>query len=241
MGWNSTYVLKIASKRFVRTLFTEASIRTGIFSRRFLLLYDYMFSPTQLVFFTQCLSETRHVPGCCVEIGCAYGKTTVFLRKFMDESGIKKDYYALDTFSGFVPEHVDYEVGQRHKTPRIAASFATNKKSWFDYSLQISGIDSIISIECDAAKFDFDRIGPIAFALLDVDLYLPMTAILPKLYENLGPGGVILVDDCVPDEHWDGALAAYDEFVAKAGIKHEIVLGKIGIIRKPQGQAQTLG
>jgi hypothetical protein len=34
-------------------------------------------------------------------------------------------------------------------------------------------------------KFDFDHIGPIAFALLDVDLYVPMIDILPKVYQNL--------------------------------------------------------
>lgn len=225
--------LKIAVKRVIRTLCTEASIRTGIFSRRFLSVYDYMFSPGQLIFFTQGLVQTRHVPGCCIEVGCAYGQTTAFLRKFMDESGISKDYYALDTFSGFIPEHVDYEVNRRNKNRRIARSFVTNKKKWFDYSLRVSGINSVVSIECDAAKFDFDRIGPIAFALLDVDLYLPMIAILPKLYQNLSAGGIIMVDDCVADEHWDGALAAYDEFVSHTGIERKIVLDKIGIIIKP--------
>jgi hypothetical protein len=60
-----------------------------------------------------------------------------------------------------------------------------------------------VSIDCDPAEFDFASVGPIAFALLDVDLYVPMAAILPKLYENLSPGGMILVDDCMPHAHWD--------------------------------------
>lgn len=60
-----------------------------------------------------------------------------------------------------------------------------------------------MSIECDPAEFDFASVGPIAFALLDVDLYVPMAAVLPKLYENLSPGGMILVGDCMAHAHWD--------------------------------------
>jgi SAM-dependent methyltransferase len=219
-------------KRAVRGLCIEASMRTGVFDRSIFSVYNYMFSPSQLIFLTQCLTETRHVAGCCIEIGCAQGRTTAFLRKFMDESGIKKSYYALDTFSGFISEHVDYEVNQRSKNRDINRVFVTNKKKWFDYSLGISGVHSVESIECDATKFEFDRLGPIAFALLDVDLYLPMVDILPKLYRNLSPGGIILVDDCMPHELWDGALAAYEEFVSARGIEHNIVVEKIGIIRK---------
>jgi O-methyltransferase len=219
-------------KRTIRGFCIEASIKTGIFDRSVFSVYNYMFSPSQLIFLTQCLAETRLVPGCCLEIGCAQGRTTVFLRKFMDESRIEKDYYALDTFSGFVRAHVDYEVARRRKNRDIDQVFVTNKQKWFDHSLAISGVSAVHSIKCDATKFDFDRLGQIAFALLDVDLYLPMIDILPKLYRNLSPGGIILVDDCMRHELWDGALAAYEEFVLASGIERNIVLEKIGIIRK---------
>jgi hypothetical protein len=59
-----------------------------------------------------------------------------------------------------------------------------------------------------------------------------MIDILPKLYRNLSAGGIILVDDCMPHELWDGALAAYGEFALDSGIERNIVLEKIGIIRK---------
>jgi O-methyltransferase len=225
-------------KKSIRDLCVEASMRTGlinrILGRNIWSVYDYMFSPRQLIFFTQCLTETHDVPGCCAEIGCAYGRTTAFLRKFMEESGITKDYYAIDTFSGFVPEHLDYEADRRDKDRSVDLWFVNNKKKWYDYSLGVSGVHSVVSIECDAAKFDFASIGPIAFALLDVDLYLPMAAILPELYRNLSPGAMVVVDDCMPHAHWDGALVAYDEFVAKSGLERKIVLDKIGIITKPR-------
>ena len=232
-----TMFLQSSLGRAARTLCAETLIATGIidgiFGRRVFSAYDYMFSPRQLIFFTQCLSEARHVPGCCVEVGCAYGQTTGFLRKFMDESGITKDYYAIDTFRGFVQGQVDYEVEQRSKNRHgITVSFVTNKKKWFDKSLKVAGINSVWSIECDATKFDFDRIGPIAFALLDVDLYLPIIDILPKLYRNLSAGGILLIDDCKPHELWDGALVAYEEFASRMNFEPKIVLDKIGVVRK---------
>jgi O-methyltransferase len=223
-------------KKTIRDQFVETSMKSNLINkalgRNIWSVYDYMFSPNQLIFLTQCLTETRDVPGCCAEIGCAYGRTTAFLRKFMDENGISKDYYALDTFAGFVPEHLDYEADRRDKDRSVDLWFVNNKKRWFDHSLKVSNVHSVTSIECDAATFDFDSIGPISFALLDVDLYLPMVSILPKLYGNMSKGGMILVDDCAPHAHWDGALAAYDEFVSANGIERKIVLDKIGVITK---------
>ncbi len=210
----------------------QVSVKTKLFDDPIFSLYKYMFSPNQLIFLTRCLAETRDIPGCCVEVGCSKGRTTAFLRKFMDENGIAKDYYAIDTFSGFVAEHVNHEVEHRDKDRNLATYFSLNKRKWFDYSLQISGIESVRSVEIDATKFDFDRIAPISFALLDVDLYIPMTDVLPKVYHNLSTGGVILVDDCAEDQKWDGSFAAYTEFVARNGLKREIVLEKLGIIRK---------
>ena len=229
--------LESSLKQTVRTLCTEALVATGIidriFGRKAFSAYDYMFTPRQLIYFTQCLSETRDVPGCCVEVGCAYGQTTAFLRKFMDESRIVKDYYAIDTFRGFIPGHVDYEVERRSKNRRaIATSFVINKKKWFDNGLKAAGIHSVSSVACDATKFDFDHIGPIAFALLDVDLYVPMIDILPKVYQNLSTGGILLIDDCKPDERWDGALAAYEEFASRMGFEPQIVFDKIGVVPK---------
>ena len=205
--------LENSVKQTVRMVCTEALVATGIidrvFGRKAFSAYDYMFTPRQLIYFTQCLSETRDVRVAAWRSVVPMAKPPPS-RKFMEESKIIKDYYAIDTFRGFVPGHVDYEVQRRSKNRRaIATSFVTNKKKWFDSSLNAAGVHSVASVECDATKFDFDHIGPIAFAFLDVDLYVPMIDILPKVYRNLSAGGILLIDDCKPDERWDGALAAY--------------------------------
>ena len=150
----------------------------------------------------------------------------------MIETGVDKVYYAIDTFSGFVDRHVNFELDARAKPPSLRGWFSSNKKKWFDTAIAVSEAGPVVSIETDATQFDFNAIGPIAFALLDIDLYLPTIDVLPKLYERLSPGGLIVVDDCAPDTMWDGALQAYREFVAAKDLPFDIRLRKLGIIRR---------
>jgi len=215
----------------IRSVFKEISFRTGLYNQLFFSVYPYMYKPNQLMFLTDCIRAVQNVPGCFVEAGCAYGATTVFLNKFMFDEGVMRDYYAIDTFSGFLDEHVQHEITNRGKPARLAAYFAENKKAWFDRSLMLHGVERVTSIESDVTKFDFSAIAPIAFCLLDVDLYKPIEDVLPKIYKAMSPGGVIVVDDCMPSQLWDGALQAYEEFVQRNGLPKEIAAEKLGIVR----------
>ena len=190
-----------------------------------------MYEPHQLVSLTECIKSVHDVPGCVVEAGCAYGATTVFLNKFIKSEGIERAYYAIDTFSGFVDEHAEYEIQNRNKPAVIKEYFTENKKEWFDKSIRLHDIKCVKSVECDVTKFDFSAIEPIAFCLLDVDLYKPIKDVLPKIYAAMSPGGIIVVDDCKPADLWDGALRAYGEFLQEKALPSEIVADKLGIIR----------
>ncbi len=217
----------------VYTLIKDGSLVTGIFDKKMFSVYPFQFSPQQLIFLTQCVERVKDLDGCCAEVGCNRGYTSAFLNRYMAEAGISKAYYAVDTFSGFIDEHVDHEVEQRGKSESIRHKMADNKKSWFDRSMEVTGIDGLTSIEADAATFDYASLGPIAFCLLDVDLYLPIIEALPKIYDQVVPGGVIVVDDCAPDQAWDGALQAYGEFVQARGLPHDVRCKKLGLIEKP--------
>jgi hypothetical protein len=221
-----------ASASAIRSLVKNLSLKTGLYRSTLFTVYPYMFSPQQLIFLTDCLKATGDVPGCVVEAGCAYGATTVFLSKFMLEERINKTYIAIDTFSGFVRDHADHEITQRHKRPALRRTFAENKLAWFEQSVSIAGINNVRSIPCDITKFDFRSLGPVSFCLLDVDFYLPIADALPKIYEGMSRGGIIIVDDCKSGGDWDGALQAYSEFCAARGIGEQICCEKLGIIRK---------
>lgn len=216
----------------IRSIIKDASLKTGIYNQLFFKVYPYMFEPSQLGFLTECLKSVRDVPGCLVEAGCAYGATTVFLNMFMNEEGIERAYYAIDTFSGFIDEDTKYEITNRGKPVGLyKGHFSENKKVWFDRSMALHGIRRVKSAESDVTKFDFSAIAPIAFCLLDVDLYKPIKAVLPKIYSAMSPGGIIVVDDCKPANSYDGALQAYEEFLQQEGLPKEIAARKLGILR----------
>ena len=215
----------------IRSIIKDLSLKTGIYNHLFFRVYPYMFEPNQLVLLTECIKSVHEVPGCIVEAGCAYGATTVFLNKFLSSEGVERDYYAIDTFSGFVDEHTEYEIEKRSKPVSIRDHFTANKKEWFDKSMRLHGIGCVKSVECDVTKFDFSAVEPIAFCLLDVDLYKPIKDVLPKIYAAMSPGGIIVVDDCKPANLWDGALRAYDEFLQDKALPREIAADKLGIIR----------
>jgi len=196
-----------------------------------------MYKPTQLIFLTECIKSVYNVPGSFVEAGCAYGATTVFLNKFMNDENMEREYYVIDTFSGFKKEHVDYEVKRAEKSPalqsRLLSSFSENRKSWFDRTMELHDVHLAKSIEKDISEFDFATLAPIAFCLLDVDLYIPIRASLPRIFAAMSPGGILIVDDCQPNELWDGALQAYEEFIKENGMPREIACDKLGIVRVP--------
>jgi SAM-dependent methyltransferase len=215
--------------KLIKEILFNSSLRRYFFPR-----YKYNFSPPQLCFLCQCIEDTKHIEGAISEVGCAQGGTTVFLNKYMDAQNIEKDYIAIDTFSGFVYEDIEFEVDNRGKTKDLFTFFQINKKKWFDATMQQNEIARVRSIKADVNKFDLTTIGPLSFSLLDVDLYRPVRKALPEIYEVLSPGGIIVVDDCNPSNiRWDGSDQAYKEFVKEINQAYKIVHDKLGIIKKP--------
>lgn len=200
-------------------------------------------SPRQLCFLTDCLDNIRHVDGAIVEIGCAQGLTTTFLYEYMLESGYKKDYVCIDTFSGFTAEDIEVEVNARDKTKfGYAKIFKDNNSKWFKEALGRRYINDVQVIEADISQLsESDLPEKIAFCLVDVDLYRPVVSALAKVYPKLGVGGIIVVDDCwyrpnrfVPEvvDAYDGAMQAYREFLAEHQLPEKLVEDKLGFIER---------
>src|ERR1051325_513430 len=158
--------------------------------------YPYNFNPAQLCYLFNCLDRTSMIHGPILEIGCFVGCTSVWLNKHMDSRGIEKPYIAIDTFSGFVESDVEYEVTKRQKPIGGINAFTPNSKIWFDKNMELNGITRVKSIQVDVNSFDYTGIQDVSFALIDVDLYLPVKRALERIYGLLGKGGIIVVDDC---------------------------------------------
>ncbi len=225
-------------KRAPLTQRIKTSIRTGLVRRgpsgakgHLLPSYDYNFTPPQLLFLCQCLERTGNVPGPIVEIGCAGGRTTIFLNKFLQAMNIKKRYVCIDTFEGFTEADLAHEIEARGKS---ASSYGTVWKDWsrdlFAETMIYNKLGSVEVEQADIGSYDCSRLERPSFCLIDVDLYAPVKKALEKLYPRMAHGGVIVVDDCTKDNKYDGALQAYSEFVASHGLPERYHLDKLGII-----------
>lgn len=195
--------------------------------------YRFMFSPSQLGFLCQQITDTAGVPGSILEVGCAFGATTVFLNRHIDTLGIDTDYYAIDTFAGFTANDISYEhaLGRHY---RYSNEFRGNSKPWFDRTMRRNGVRRVTSFRADATTFDYTTIAPFRFALVDVDLYRPVLAVLEAIYGLVSPGGTIVTDDCQEGGRWGGAHDAFTEFTQPRGLDAVITDDHLGVIRKPR-------
>jgi Macrocin-O-methyltransferase (TylF) len=193
--------------------------------------YPYNLEPIQLATLVFELDRLQDVRGTIVEVGVARGMTTRFLCEHLVKSKATQDRFAVvDTFSSFKPDHLQYEVTQRGKSRNDMEAFGFNDfEVWKN---NFAEFPFVIAYQADCAEFDYSQIAPIKLALLDVDLYLPTKAALGKIYNELAPGGVILVDDVATNSTWDGAYQAYHEFCAENSLTPRRIGNKCGAVTK---------
>jgi hypothetical protein len=99
--------------------------------------------------------------------------------------------------------------------------------------MALNGVTRVTAFKADVARFDYSAMGELCFALLDVDLYDPTSRALPAIWDQLVPGGIIVVDDCDEGTHlFDGARQAAVEFAAEVGVALELRARKLGVLRK---------
>jgi O-methyltransferase len=195
--------------------------------------YQYMFSPAQLAFLCEQITNVADVSGSILEVGCESGKTTVFLNRHIDNLGMAVDYYAIDTFSGFTMHDIEFEhaLGRDY---RYQVEFRVNSKARFDRTMRRNGVERVTSFQADATTFDYAKISPFRMALVDVDLYRPVLSTLNAIYDLVSPGGIIVIDDCQQGGKWEGAYEAFMEFTKANDVEPVIAHCKLGVIIKPR-------
>lgn len=216
-------------KRIRHNILHQAPVTREVFGFRH---YEYMFSPAQLGFLCQQVTNTADVSGSVLEIGCAWGATTVFLNRHIDDLGLDVGYYTVDTFGGFTKDDIrsEHERGRHYAYGNTA--FQGNSKAWFDRTMRRNDVTRVTAICADAVTFDYRKIAPFRFVLIDVDLHRPVLAALRATYDLVSPGGTIIIDDCKQGGEWGGAYEAFIEFAKESDLDATIVHGKLGVITK---------
>jgi hypothetical protein len=150
----------------------------------------------------------------------------------LESVGDTRRIHLFDTFAGFTADSIDFEVAQRGKAPAHYDIFKYGDEELFRKRLRSLGYTHFDTHKGDASAFDWHALGPIAVVHLDIDLYQPTKRILDAVWPQLVDGGGIVVDDCQPDNPYDGSLQAYQEFIAEHGLPFERAGSKGGVLRK---------
>jgi hypothetical protein len=194
--------------------------------------YPYNLEPIQLSLLINEIERLKDTPGNIIEIGVARGMSTRFLCEHIRLRDLEQSltYYAVDTFESFIKSDLDFEVNERGKSRSELQGFAFN--DFAIWKRNFSMYPFVQAVKADCVALDYTTLSPIKIALLDVDLYLPTRKTLPKLFDALIPGGVMLVDDVLENKTYDGAYHAYMEFCESANLTPTVIGNKCGVIRK---------
>ncbi len=159
-----------------------------------------------------CVAMCRRVPGHIIEFGVAKGESTRILRRALGRS--KKRIYACDSFEGLREKFENAEVGTfACKPPRIRGVEIV--KGYFEDSL---------TPELAA------RVGRVAFASLDADLYSSTACALKWLTPLLGSGSLLLFDEFLGEN--ESEKRAFEDWSKETGLRTVKVAE---FLREPSG------
>ena len=165
-----------------------------------------------------------------MEVGCFFGGTAAIASRMMKNLGISKRYVAIDTFTGFVPDHFDRDAAQGVSEKR-RDDFRADEQT-VRRLLLFWGAPDVEVLKADVATLDDNELpDSISLALVDVDLEIPTYEGLRRVTPRLSPGGLVLVDDCNEGAEWTGAKRGYQRFVQDQGLPERYHLG-MGVARR---------
>jgi predicted O-methyltransferase YrrM len=159
-----------------------------------------------------CVALSRNVPGHIVEFGVAKGESTRILRRALGHSD--KRIYACDSFEGLREKFENAEVGTfACEPPRIRGVEIV--KGYFEDSL---------TPELAA------RVGRVAFASLDADLYSSTLCALRWLTPLLGSGSLLLFDEFLGEN--ESEKSAFEDWSRETGVR---TIRVAEFLREPSG------
>jgi hypothetical protein len=178
------------------------------------------------------LAEDEKLPGAFVECGVWKGGCIGLMAAVAKDRGSPRKIALFDSFEGLPePGPKDGEEAREYAQGRMDG--------------RMQAIDQCVGpmedvkdlffnrLGIDPARVEFRKgwfqdtvpgsgpsIGPIAILRLDGDWYDSTKVCLDGLYDQVVPGGFVVIDDY---GFWEGCRKAVDEFLAQRGVKVELV------------------
>ncbi len=153
----------------------------------------------------------ENIPGNVAELGVFRGDFAVLINAAFPDRTI----HLFDTFEGFPARDVEVEQAQglsRAKAGDFSETAADMVEQRLPYPER-----AVFHKGYFPATFDGCEEKSFAFVSVDADLYAPTAAALPRFFDRLSPGGVLLIHD-VNGTQFSGAGKAVREFCAERGL-----------------------
>jgi predicted O-methyltransferase YrrM len=207
--------LKYSNDTFLESIIKKLAFK--YFRRLTAPKYPYLIEPIQISNIILSLEKLKNIKGSILEIGVARGMTSYLIAEHIStKTNPKEKFYCIDTFESFTEEDIEFEVKNRKKDKNKLNAF--NYNDYHIWKKNFEQFTFLSAIKSDVKKFDFSQVAPIKFCFLDVDLYQPTLVALENMEKHLHPEAIIMLDDIVDDNRWDGAFQAANEFVEKRNL-----------------------
>lgn len=176
-------------------------------------------------------AEKKQLQGAFVECGVWKGGAAGAMGYVAEKEGKNRQIWLFDSFEGLPePTKEDGTIARSYAKGRDSGNLASigecvgpleDVKRLFLSVLDLNGEN--VHIEKgwfqETLPQARQKVGPIAILRLDADWYESTRVILENLYDNVVPGGYVIIDDY---GHWEGCRKAVDEFMAKRNIQAKL-------------------
>jgi O-methyltransferase len=171
--------------------------------------------------------------GCVLECGVWRGGMIAGLATLL---GSERDYFLFDSFEGLPSaKQVDGESALRWQASTDAPGYFDNccaPPEFASKAMKIAGARSFSLVKgwFNETVPNFKPPSPIALLRLDGDWYESTIVCLVHLFDEVAPGGIVILDDYYT---WDGCSRALHDFLSKrSAVERVRSLGNVCFLEK---------
>ncbi len=161
------------------------------------------------------LADPKLSRGAVIECGCWRGGMSAAL---IELGGPERDYFFFDSFEGLPPaQEIDGKAALAWQANTTSPHYRDNCAASLEEFLKTVSLSGIDPRRVHAVKGFFDHTFPsfgsvpISVLRLDADWYDSTMICLNKFWDDVLPGGLILIDDYYM---WDGCSRAVHDFLS---------------------------
>ena len=168
------------------------------------------------------------IGGAFVECGVWRGGASFLMADLLVRAGARdRKVWLFDSFEGHLaPAAIDGKAALDYARNTDDPAYLDNCRAAVEdvrRSANALGLESVTEIVKgwfdDTLPVNKERIGPIAILRLDCDWYASVRRCLETLYDQVSPGGSVVIDDYYS---YDGCAIAVHEFLSTRRLSHRI-------------------